>query len=199
MRRRRSRSPRTSRASGGFYFLFRRTSCVDLVGRERFDALTAPPAPDCRDRRSFSPFCGDGTSTTPDISALLGKYLRTEGDGESNRFLLSRRRERLRAKAGVRRRFLNSNHPQRTAPRIRERSDRPAVPKVWNFGSSRLARRAILILALERSPACPNRSTLARTNRPPVQCLHEHHAPRKTFFRKKTILVTAGVTAIGTI
>lgn len=177
------------------YFLFLAgVPALDLVVASGFDALTAPPSPDWPARDGV---LGPIWKWYVDYARYLRvarRFLREEGDWDYYRFLLSDGelasvREAVRHRVptalivdGIRHDFARD---------IRSR----AIEGYGNFWFSRLARRIDLILTQEPGPRWPNVrhiDPIVRSFSAPRQQLRD-----ELFFRKKTILVTGGGTAIG--
>ncbi len=177
------------------YLLFLAGSpALDLVVANGFDALTMPPAPDWR--------------TTGGVLAPVwrwyrdyGRYLRIarqflerEADWGYYRFLLSDS-ELASAREAIRHRIptaliLDSTRHDFARDPLSRFVEGPA-----NFWASRVARRAELVLAAESAPDWPNVRRIG-----PI--VREFSASREKLredfvFRKKTILVTVGGTAVG--
>ena len=177
------------------YFLFLAgVPALDLVVASGFDALTAPPAPD---------WPAIGGELQPvwrwyiDYARYLRvarKYLRTEGDWESNRFLLSAG-EIASVREAVRRRVPTAIILNGLRQEFAKDPTSRLFERYGNFWFSRLARRVDLILALDEAPAWPNVRRIGPIVRP--FSASRDQLREDLFFRKKTILVTAGGTAIG--
>jgi UDP-N-acetylglucosamine--N-acetylmuramyl-(pentapeptide) pyrophosphoryl-undecaprenol N-acetylglucosamine transferase len=178
-----------------FYLLFLAGSpALDLVVASGFDALTMPPAPDWP--------AEDGTlgpvwKWYRDYARYLRiarRFLQKEADWGYYRFLLSDSelasiRESVRH--GIPTAFIVDmmRHDFARDP-LSRMIEGPA-----NFWASRIARKVDLILAAEPAPPWPNVRRIGPIVRP-------FSAPRETLrddfvFRKKTILVTVGGTAVG--
>jgi hypothetical protein len=180
---------------GDLYFLFLAgVPALDLLVTSGFDALTMPPAPDWPAKDGV---LGPVWRWYLDYAKYLRvarRFLRKESDWRTYRFLISD------GEVASVREALRRNVP--TAMIVH--SLRQEFARDWasrlvegygNFWFSRLARKIDLILALDDAPAWPNVRRIGPIVRP-------FSAPRETlredlFFRKKTILVTAGGTAIG--
>ena len=177
------------------YLLFLAGSpALDLVVANGFDALTMPPAPDWR--------------TTDGVLAPVwrwyrdyGRYLRIarrfldrEADWGYYRFLLSDS-ELASAREAIRHRIptaliLDASRHDFARDPLSRFVEGPA-----NFWASRIARKAELVLAAESAPDWPN----VRRIGPIVRGFSASREKlREDFvFRKKTILVTVGGTAVG--
>ncbi len=177
------------------YFLFLAgVPALDLLVSNGFDALTAPPAPDWPSE--------DGTLRPAwrwyrDYARYLrvaSRFFRKEGDWEYYRFLISDS-ELASVREAVR-------HGVPTALVVNEVARDFAhdpLSRVWegvrNFWFSRLARKVDLVLAADPAPDWPNVRRIGPIVRPssgPREKLRDD-----LFFRKRTILVTVGGTAIG--
>lgn len=177
------------------YFLFLAGSpALDLVVANGFDTLTMPPAPDWPSR--------DGTiGPVWRWYVEYGRYLRVarrffrrQADWTYYPFLISDG-ELASAREAVRNRVPCAMVVHRT--RHDFASDRPsrAIESYANFWFSRLARKVDLILALEDAPPWPNVRRIGPIVRP--FSASREKLREDLFFRKKTILVTPGGTAIG--
>ena len=177
------------------YFLFLAgVPALDLVVASGFDAMTAPPAPDwpAVDGRLLPVW-----RWYVDYARYLRvarKNLRREGDWESNRFLLSagevasvREAARHRTPTAIILNGLRHDFARDPASRLFE--------GYGNFWFSRLARKVDLILALDHAPSWPNVRRIKPIVRP--FSASREQLREDLFFRKKTILVTVGGTAIG--
>ena len=178
-----------------FYFLFLAGSpALDLVVSSGFDALTMPPAPDFPARDGV---LGPAWRWYRDYARYLRtahRFMRKEGDWEYYRFLISDS-ELASVREAVR-------HGVPTALVVNEFSRdfardplSGAMEGVGNFWFSRLARRVDLVLVSDAGPDWPNVKRIG-----PI--VREPSASRETlredlFFRKKTILVSVGGTAVG--
>ncbi len=177
------------------YFLFLAgVPALDLLVASGFDALTAPPAPDWPAK--------DGTLGPAwrwyweyaRYLRVARRFLRKEGDWGYYRFLLSES-ELASVRAAIR-------HRVPTALIVNEfvrDFARDSLSRAWeslgNFWFSRLARKVDLVLATDQAPDWPNVRRIGPIVRAPS-------GPREKlredlFFRKKTILVTVGGTAVG--
>ncbi len=177
------------------YFLFLAGSpALDLVVSSGFDALTMPPAPD---------FAADEGTLRPvwrwyrDYGRYLRaatRFMRKESDWAYYRFLISDS-ELASVREAVR-------HHVPTALVLNEFSrDFARDPLSWateglgNFWFSRLARYVDLILVTDAGPDWPNVKRIGPIVRQPSASREQLR--EDLFFRKKTILVTVGGTAIG--
>jgi len=177
------------------YLLFLAGSpALDLVVANGFDALTMPPAPDWR---STDGVLGPVWRWYRDYGRYLRvarRFLEREADWDYYRFLLSDS-EMASAREAI-------NHRVPTAlildaPRHDFARDplSSLIEGPANFWASRIARRADLVLAAEMSPSWPN----VRHIGPIVRSFSaSRERLREDFvFRKKTVLVTVGGTAVG--
>jgi len=179
----------------GLYFLFLAGSpALDLVVSNGFDALTMPPAPDFpakdgvlrpvwRWYRDYARYLRTAT-----------RFMRREGDWDYYHFLVSDS-ELASVREAVRHRVPTALVLNEFSRDFARDGLSRAFEGLGNFWFSRLARRIDLILVTDSGPAWPNVKRVGPIVRAPS-------ASRGTlredlFFRKKTILVTAGGTAIG--
>jgi len=177
------------------YLLFLAGSpALDLVVANGFDALTMPPAPDW--------------PTTDGVLGPVwrwyrdyGRYLRTarrflkgEADWDYYRFLLSDS-ELASAREAIRHRIPTALILDATRHEFARDPWSHLVEGPANFWASRMARKADLVLAAESAPNWPN----VRRIGPIVRAFSASREKlREDFvFRKPTILVTVGGTAIG--
>jgi UDP:flavonoid glycosyltransferase YjiC (YdhE family) len=177
------------------YFLFLAgVPALDLVVSSGFDALTMPPAPDWPAKDGVLEPVWRWYVDYAKYLRVARRFLRKEGDWKTYRFLISDGevasvREALRRHVptvmivhGLRQDFA---------------ADRPSrlIEGYGNFWFSRLARKIDLILAVDEAPAWPN----VRRIGPIVRSFSASREMLREdlFFRKKTILVTTGGTAIG--
>jgi len=177
------------------YFLFLAgVPALDLVVASGFDALTMPPAPDWPAKEGVLQPVWRWYADYARYLRVARRYLRTEGDWETYRFLVSDG-EVASVREAVRRHVptvmivhgLRQDFAKDPASRLLE--------GYGNFWFSRLARKIDLILALDEAPAWPN----VRRIGPIVRSFSASRDRLRDdlFFRKQTILVTAGGTAIG--
>jgi len=177
------------------YFLFLAgVPALDLVVASGFDALSAPPAPDWPAVDGVLQPVWRWYVDYARYLRVARRYLRKEADWESNRFLLSAG-EVASVREAVRRHIptaiiLNGlRHDFATDPTSR------LFEGYGNFWFSRLARQIDLILALDDAPPWPNVRRINPIVRP--FSASREQLREDLFFRKKTVLVTAGGTAIG--
>ena len=177
------------------YFLFLAGSpALDLVVSNGFDALTMPPAPDFPAKDGV---LGPVWRWYRDYARYLrtaGRFMRKEGDWEYYRFLISDS-ELASVREAVRHRVPTALVLNDFARDFARDGLSKVVEGAGNFWFTRLARRVDLILVTDSGPAWPNVRRVGPIVRPPS-------ASRETlredlFFRKKTVLVTAGGTGIG--
>ncbi len=177
------------------YFLFLAgVPALDLLVSSGFDALTAPPAPDWP--------AEDGTLGPVwrwyrDYARYLRvarRFLKKEGDWEYYRFLISDS-ELASVREAVRQRVPTALIVNEFARDFARDPLSRAWEGVGNFWFFHLARKVDLILATDAAPDWPNVRRIGPIVRAPS-------GPREKlredlFFRKRTILVTVGGTAIG--
>lgn len=177
------------------YFLFLAGSpALDLLVASGFDALTMPPAPDLP---AADGVLGPAWRWYRDYARYLrfaGRFMRKEGDWDYYRFLISDSELATVRDA--------SRHHVPTALIVNEFARdfaRDPLSRVaeglGNFWFSRLARRVDLILITDSGPDWPNVHKIGPIVRAPSASREELR--EDLFFRKKTILVTVGGTAIG--
>ena len=177
------------------YFLFLAGSpALDLVVSSGFDALTMPPAPDFPAQDGVLRPVWRWYRDYARYLRTADRFMRREGDWDYYRFLLSDSEL-----ASVREAF---RHRVPTAPLLidfaRDFARDPvsrAAERVGNFWFSRLARRVDLILVTDRAPDWPNVKRIGPVVRRPSASRDQLR--EDLFFRKRTILVTAGGTATG--
>lgn len=177
------------------YFLFLAgVPALDLVVSSGFDALTMPPAPDWPAKDGVLEPVWRWYVDYAKYLRVARQFLRREGDWKAYRFLISD------GEVASVREALRRNVP--TAMIVHGlRQDFAADPPsrliegYGNFWFSRLARKIDLILALDDAPAWAN----VRRIGPIVRSFSasRERLREDLFFRKKTILVTTGGTAIG--
>ncbi len=177
------------------YFLFLAGSpALDLLVASGFDALTLPPAPDFPAHDGVLDPVRTWYRDYARYLRVAGRFLRKEGDWDYYRFLISDS-ELASVREAVRNRVptalvVNEFHRDFARDLLSR-----AYEGLGNFWFSRLARRVDLILVADGGPDWPNVRRIGPLVRSPS-------APREKLredlvFRKKTILVTAGGTAIG--
>jgi UDP:flavonoid glycosyltransferase YjiC (YdhE family) len=167
---------------------------LDLVVANGFDALTMPPAPDWLAKDGVLQPMWRWYADYARYYRVARRFIRKEGDWDYYRLLISDS-ELATAAEAVRRGvptalILNSLHHD-FATDLRSR----IAEAYANFWFSRLARKVDLVLTVDEAPLWPNVRRIGPIVRPfsaPREKLREDF-----YFRKKTILVTAGGTAIG--
>ena len=167
---------------------------LDLVVASGFDALTAPPAPDWPARDGVLQPVWKWYADYARYLRVARRFLREEADWDYYRFLFSDGeiasvRDAMRHRVptvlildGIRQEFAHDVPSQ-------------LIEGYANVRFSRLARKIDLILMHEPGPRWPNVRQIGPVVRPfsgPRDQLRED-----LFFRKKTILVTGGGTALG--
>lgn len=167
---------------------------LDLVVASGFDALTSPPAPDWPSKDGELEPVWRWYLDYARYLRIARRFFRKEGDWEYYRFLISdgevasvREALRRRTPTAMILHGLRQDFARDLPSRLME--------GYGNFWFSRFARKVGLILTLDPGPSWPNVKYVGPIVRPfggPREKLREG-----LFFRKKTILVTAGGTAIG--
>ncbi len=177
------------------YFLFLAGSpALDLVVASGFDALTMPPAPDFPARDGVLGPVWRWYREYARYLRVARRFMRKEGDWDYYRFLISDSelasvREAIRHHVPT---VLILNGLALTF--ARDPLSRP-IEAFGNFWLSRLARRVDLILVTDKGPDWPNVRRIGPVVRP--ASASREKLREDLVFRKKTILVTAGGTAIG--
>ncbi len=167
---------------------------LDLLVSSGFDALTMPPAPDWR---AADGVLGPAWRWYVDYARYLRiarRFLRKEADWGYYRFLISDS-ELASVREAIRHRIPAVLILDATRHEFAGDFPSRLVEGLGNFWGSRIARKVDLILTAEPAPPWPN----ARRIGPIVRAFS---APREKLredlvLRKKTILVTAGGTAVG--
>jgi hypothetical protein len=177
----------------GFLFLAG-SPALDLVVASGFDALTMPPAPDFPAQNGVLDPVWRWYRDYARYLRVAGRFMRKEGDWAYYRFLIADS-ELASVREAVRR-----DVP--SALILNEFSRAFAadpLSRFWeglgNFWFSRLARQVDLILVADSGPDWPNVRKIGPIVRPPSASREKLR--EDLFFRKKTILVTAGGTAVG--
>lgn len=177
------------------YFLFLAGSpALDLVVANGFDALTMPPAPDFpahegelgpvwRWYRDYARYLRTAT-----------RFMRKEGDWAYYRFLISDS-ELASVREAVRHRVPTALIVNEFARDFAQDPLSGAAERLGNFWFSRLSRRVDLLLVTDSGPDWPNVRRIGPIVRMPGASREKLR--EDLFFRKRTILVTAGGTAIG--
>lgn len=177
----------------GFLFLAG-SPALDLAVASGFDALTMPPAPDWPARDGAVGPMWRWYRDYARYYRVARRFMRHEGDWSFYRFLISDS-ELASAGAAVRHGvptalILNSVRHDFT----RDAPSRLAE-SVGNAWLSRLARRADLLLVVDDPPPWPNVRAIGPIVRP--FSASRERLREDLYFRKRTILVTPGGTAIG--
>ncbi len=177
------------------YILFLAGSpALDLVVASGFDALTTPPAPDWRANEGV---LGPAWRWYRDYGRYLRiarRFLRREGDWAYYRFLVSDS-ELASVREALRHRIPTALILDTTRHDFARDLPSRLVEGFGNFWFSRVARKVDLILTAEPAPPWPNVrriGPIVRSFSGPRERLRED-----LFFRKQTILVTVGGTALG--
>jgi hypothetical protein len=167
---------------------------LDLIAASGFDVLTSPPAPDWPAKDGILQPVWRWYADYARYLRVAGRFLRTEGDWESYKFLISDG-EVASVRSAIRHRVPTAIILNTVRHDFAKDVPSRVLEGYGNFWFSRLARKADLILTAEPGPNGPNVRPIGPIVRP-------FSAPRETLredfvFRKKTILVTAGGTGIG--
>ncbi|HKW43018.1 MAG TPA: glycosyltransferase [Thermoplasmata archaeon] len=177
------------------YFLFLAgVPALDLVVASGFDALTAPPAPDWPSQDGVLQPAWKWYLDYARYLRVARRFLREEGDWDYYRFLFSDG-EIASVRDAVHHRVPTVLILEGIQQAFARDVPSQVIEGYGNFWFSRLARSVDLILTHEPGPQWPNVRRIG-----PV--VRSFSAPRdrlreELFFRKKTILVTGGGTAIG--
>src|SRR5256712_1790374 len=177
------------------YLLFLAGSpALDLVVANGLDALTMPPAPDWR---TTDGVLGPVWRWYRDYGRYLRiarRFLKGEADWDYYRFLLSDS-ELASAREAIRHRIPTALILDATRHEFARDPLSHLVEGPANFWASRIARKADLVLSAESAPNWPN----VRRIGPIVRGFSASREKlREDFvFRKQTILVTVGGTAVG--
>ena len=177
------------------YFLFLAgVPALDLVVASGFDALTAPPAPDWPAKDGVLQPVWRWYVDYSRYLRVARHFLRKEADWDYYRFLISDS-EVACVREAVRHRVPTAMVLDGLRQEFARELPSRLLEGYGNFWFSRLARKVGLLLTSEAAPRWPNVRRIGPIVRP-------FSAPREKlredlFFRKKTILVTVGGTAIG--
>ena len=176
-------------------FLFLAGSpALDLVVASGFDAMTTPPAPDWP---AADGVLGPAWRWYVDYARYLRvarQFLRREADWDDVRFLISDRELATVAEA-VRHRVPTALLVNRVRHDFARDAPSRLVEGWGNAWFARLARRVQLILTAEDAPPWPNVRRIGPIVRP--FSASRGQLREDLVFRKRTILVTVGGTAIG--
>ncbi len=177
------------------YLLFLAGSpALDLVIASGFDALTMPPAPDFPSREGTLQPAWHWYRQYARYLRVAGRYMRKESDWGYYQFLISDS-ELASVRDAVRRGIPTALIVNEFA---RDFAHDP-MSRVWegvgNFWFSRLARKIDLILVADGGPEWPNVHKVGPIVRTPSAS--RDRLREDLVFRKKTILVTVGGTAVG--
>jgi len=177
------------------YFLFLAgVPALDLVVANGFDALTAPPSPDWT---ASDGVLGPVWRWYVDYARYLRvarRFLRKESDWDYYRFLISEG-EVASVREAIRRGIPTAMVLQGLRHDFARDLPSRVIEGIGNAAFTRLARKIDLILMLGPGPDWPNVRRIGPIVRPfsgPREKLRDDFV-----FRKKTILVTGGGTAIG--
>ncbi len=177
------------------YLLFLAGSpALDLVIANGFDALTMPPAPDFPSRNGVLQPVSRWYLEYARYLRVAGRFMRKEGDWDYYRFLISDSelasvREAVRS--GIPTALMVNEFVRDFARDPLSRM----TEGVGNFWFSRLARKIDVILVADSGPDWPNVRRVGPIVRTPSASRDKLRDD--LVFRKKTILVTVGGTAVG--
>ena len=177
------------------YLLFLAGSpALDLVVANGFDALTMPPAPDWQTTDGVLDPVWRWYRDYGRYLRIARRFLQSEADWDYYCFLLSDS-ELASAREAIRHRIPTALILDATRHDFARDPLSRLVEGPANFWASRMARKADLVLAAESAPNWPN----VRRIGPIVRGFSASREKlREDFvFRKKTILVTVGGTAVG--
>jgi UDP:flavonoid glycosyltransferase YjiC (YdhE family) len=177
------------------YFLFLAGSpALDFAVASGFDALTMPPAPDFPARDGVLQPVWRWYRDYARYLRTAGRFVRKEADWDYYRFIISDS-ELASVRDSVRHRVPTALILNEFARDFAKDPLSRPVEAFGNFWLSRLARRIDMILVVDRGPDWPNVHRIGPIVRPPSASREKLR--EDLVFRKKTILVTAGGTAIG--
>ena len=176
-------------------FLFLAGSpALDLVVSNGFDALTMPPAPDFPARDGVLRPAWRWYREYARYLRVAGRFMREEGDWDYYRFLISDS-ELASVRTAVRRGVPTALIVNEFARSFARDPLSAAAEGLGNLWFTRLARSVDLILVADSGPDWPNVKRIGPIVRPPSAS--RERLREGLFFRKRTILVTAGGTATG--
>lgn len=177
------------------YFLFLAGSpALDLVVASGFDALTMPLAPDFPAREGELAPVWRWYRDYARYLRTAGRFIRREGDWDYYRFLISDS-ELASVREAVHRGIPTALIVNEFARDFARDPLSGAAERLGNFWFSRLARKVDLVLVTDNGPDWPNVRHVGPIVRTPGASREKLR--EDLFFRKRTILVTAGGTAIG--
>ncbi len=177
------------------YLLFLAGSpALDLIVASGFDALTMPPAPEFPSHAGVLEPVWRWYREYAKYLRLARMFMRKEGDWEYYRFLISDS-ELASVREAIRHRVPTALIVNEFARDFARDALSSPFEAVGNFWFSRLARRIDLILVADTGPDWPNVRKIGPIVRSPSASREKLR--EDLVFRKKTILVTAGGTAVG--
>ncbi len=170
------------------------TPALDLIIASGFDTLTMPPAPDFPSREGTLQPVSRWYRDYARYLRVAGRFMRNEGDWDYYHFLISDG-ELASVREAVRRGIPTALIVNEFARDFAHDLVSRLYEGVGNFWFSRLARKIDLILVADSGPTWPNVHKVGPIVRTPSGSREKLR--EDLVFRKKTILVTAGGTAIG--
>jgi len=177
------------------YFLFLAGSpALDLVVASGFDALTMPPAPDFPAQEGALRPVWHWYREYARYLRVAGRFMRKEGDWDYYRFLVSDS-ELSSVREAVRQHVPTALIVNEFTREFARDALSKAVEGFGNFWFTRLARRIDLILVADSGPDWPNVKRVGPIVRRPSASREKLR--EDLVFRKRTILVTVGGTALG--
>ena len=180
---------------GDLYFLFLAgVPALDLIVASGFDALTMPPAPDWPAKDGVLEPVWRWYVDYAKYLRVARRFLRREGDWKTYGFLISDG-EVASVREAVRKDVPTAMVLHGLRQEFAADPTSRLIEGYGNIWFSSLARKIDLILAVDEAPAWPNVRRIGPIVRP--FSASREKLREDLFFRKKTILVTAGGTAIG--
>ncbi len=177
------------------YLLFLAGSpALDLVVASGFDALTMPPAPDFPSQDGVLGPVSRWYREYDRYLRVAGRFMRSEGDWDYYRFLISDS-ELVSVRDAIHRGIPTALLVNEFARDFAHDPASRIYEGVGNFWFSRLARKVDLILVADTGPDWPNVHKIGPIVRTPSASRAKLR--EDLVFRKKTILVAPGGTPIG--
>jgi UDP:flavonoid glycosyltransferase YjiC (YdhE family) len=167
---------------------------LDLVAASGFDVMTAPPAPDWRAADGVLAPAWRWYADYARYLRVARRFFRREVDWDDAAFLISDG-ELASAAEAVRHRVPTALVVHRARHDFARDAPSRLAERWGNAWFARLARRVDLLLTLEDAPPWPNAHRVGPIVRPFTAS--RERLREDLVLRKRTILVTAGGTAIG--